>query len=881
MNPNPNRQKTNRVTFKQSTEHVSWRPNLTGLRQSEREAYQFILEFLGEEEMSEFDKLTFLRAVDTLSGAVRAQVDKTMDDYLPKTALAKKIETLILEEASEVLTSSVRQQAMLCVVALSQVAPPFYVAQKLDLVNAGISRMFSLPLITPSQDRKDSASLYSQTVQALDDMLQALVMDGLEPNMDMLQRILETLLPWLTMSEKEQEQTRAARTISHMLRFICNFPEVLHMAKFTISGRLMGTLGLFCMNPNPDVSTGALEGLHYLFKVLVLHRSVKQETEGILRTLQKHFRGEWLVYIQDLTMFFRKFLTPGERADVIMVLMDAMASAGEDDARAASKVLRMILKSPELEIGKVPEIVRYICYNMNSITEASAQEVMRKLLQVLAQVYTDDVILTLFKMQDQSQSGVRRPWEFLALFPQSYEVIMEHLLQKLMHLRPGDPEPSEGTRISTLIATRAIHELLLAPCGRTEVQTMFSPLFMALLFQVSFLVLEGDAQPAQDQPASRWMDPVSTTLMALKTLLCSAGYGDHVSYVQRLGGWELLTSPENHYTGVTLLARAMVIKNCWHSRPVFNFIISLLQGPDHGNHLTALAFMAELLRCPDVAATVDDATVLVLATWFQREEPAAVKLLLRVVETFVLHGNMTRQLCLLQPYVLHCCHSLDQGIVTETFLVLKNVVGHLSWPRSSSLLVQVAFTLRPFFEEESEHLRLMAFEIYGTLLAKVKRGLLVFPLRHQVFSLLVLLVLHLLDRNISVAQICRMTLCHTATILGWSKLKAVFADRDVWTILRVLLEKQAGRALWFLQQCVTLFKSAQAPIRQAAVWFAGQIIQSLDVDEAGEVEEVYTALRSMSGDPDPMVSCLATQTMHVVEAKENLPVGTPTCFCSR
>lgn len=30
MNPDPNQQKTNRVTFKQSTEHVSWRPNLTG-----------------------------------------------------------------------------------------------------------------------------------------------------------------------------------------------------------------------------------------------------------------------------------------------------------------------------------------------------------------------------------------------------------------------------------------------------------------------------------------------------------------------------------------------------------------------------------------------------------------------------------------------------------------------------------------------------------------------------------------------------------------------------------------------------------------------------------------------------------------------------------
>lgn len=47
----------------------------------------------------------------------------------------------------------------------------------------------------------------------------------------------------------------------------------------------------------------------------------------------------------------------------------------------------------------------------------------------------------------------------------------------------------------------------------------------------------------------------SCSIEALKTLMLSTGYGDHVSYVQKLGGWQLLTSPERHYEGVTLLAR--------------------------------------------------------------------------------------------------------------------------------------------------------------------------------------------------------------------------------------------------------------------------------------------------------------------------------------
>ena len=55
-----------------------------------------------------------------------------------------------------------------------------------------------------------------------------------------------------------------------------------------------------------------------------------------------------------------------------------------------------------------------------------------------------------------------------------------------------------------------------------------------------------------------------------------------------------------------------------------------------------LGLLLQLLRCPDVAATVDEVTVHILANWFQCEEPAIVKLLLRVVETFAKHGNMVR-----------------------------------------------------------------------------------------------------------------------------------------------------------------------------------------------------------------------------------------------
>ncbi|XP_012314964.2 uncharacterized protein LOC105722202 isoform X2 [Aotus nancymaae] len=191
-----------------------------------------------------------------------------------------------------------------------------------------------------------------------------------------------------------------------------------------------------------------------------------------------------------------------------------------------------------------------------------------------------------------------------------------------------------------------------------------------------------------------------------------------------------------------------------------------------------------------------------------------------MLEVFTKHENMVRRLRILQPYVLNCCYSSNSDIVLETLLVLKNLLSHLTWQHSSSFLIQLTFTLVPFFEEVSEHLRLAAFEIYGSVLAKVKKRSLVFPLKHQILNVLVPLVLHLQDVNSHVALICWSALCHTAAVLGWSKLKAVFAEKDVWNILGALLEQETNKALWFLKQCVVRFGSPQVPVRRAAVWFA-------------------------------------------------------------
>lgn len=58
---------------------------------------------------------------------------------------------------------------------------------------------------------------------------------------------------------------------------------------------------------------------------------------------------------------------------------------------------------------QVADIVQYIYHNMSGIAEPAAQATVKKVLHLLAQTHTDDVILTLFQLQDQSPRWAAPP----------------------------------------------------------------------------------------------------------------------------------------------------------------------------------------------------------------------------------------------------------------------------------------------------------------------------------------------------------------------------------------------------------------------------------------------------------------------------------------
>jgi hypothetical protein len=62
-----------------------------------------------------------------------------------------------------------------------------------------------------------------------------------------------------------------------------------------------------------------------------------------------------------------------------------------------------VRKKPLSPSFQVTEIIQYIYTHLSYIRDTTAQSTVKKVFYLLIQSYPDEVILTLFKMQDQSQ----------------------------------------------------------------------------------------------------------------------------------------------------------------------------------------------------------------------------------------------------------------------------------------------------------------------------------------------------------------------------------------------------------------------------------------------------------------------------------------------
>ncbi|XP_062430398.1 uncharacterized protein LOC134139704 isoform X2 [Rhea pennata] len=224
---------------------------------------------------------------------------------------------------------------MLTVVAMSEAKLHVRGEVQKRLLYACFSSVFQLP---PEEDVANlDASLYSRTMDVMDNMLQLLVLRHPTSGLQEMQHILQVLLPFID-SQQAATRKRAVVQVAGLTDFLVNCLSLLKNRagfcsarskdsssasygnlRLSIMGKLVGCLAFCCTYKDEGTSRGAADALHHLHKFLLQQRS-REVTQDSCEHLELQEDREvanvfWVpqpIGAVEITMLFKKFLQPSE-----------------------------------------------------------------------------------------------------------------------------------------------------------------------------------------------------------------------------------------------------------------------------------------------------------------------------------------------------------------------------------------------------------------------------------------------------------------------------------------------------------------------------------------------------------------------------------------
>ncbi|EMP30362.1 hypothetical protein UY3_12515 [Chelonia mydas] len=471
------------------------------------------------------------------------------------------------------------------------------------------------------------------------------------------------------------------------------------------------------------------------------------------------------------------------------LVLTTVASLKDSDhaSEAATTTLAAILEDHGAEMKeKVSDIVDGIYLQINNIPEGSARRAALRVVCSLAEEYPEEVVSSLLRHSLPCDSNAAELWKGLCRNLEINAKVMWQLLRELKQrprLQENSSSSGDGASLTPLAATRALCEMLTIYVCIGAMRGFYPQLFLALLTQVHYLVslpgyTEVTRRECGQQNRLTTASHVSCAVEALKVLLIRDRKEIVLPWMEKVGGWDLLSTAEGYLEGVLLLARAMVTHASHHLSGLLANTIPNLRIEDEEKTLTAMAFFTGV-----------------------------------------------KQLQALLPAILVGLNETHERLVEEAITALGSILRHhRDRVNISSICVRIAKTLRPFLDDPRDKVRSSAIGLFGTLL----RGLNLKSksiMQEQVLSSLVPLLLLLHDQDQEVVESCEWTLARCNDFLGWKLLEEIFTmahydnQQALCNVCKHLVQQYSGRIHEFLFQSQHYLKSSQAPVRRAASMF--------------------------------------------------------------
>ncbi|XP_077196559.1 maestro heat-like repeat family member 5 [Paroedura picta] len=695
--------------------------------------------------------------------------------------------------------------------------------------------------------------------------------------------VVKLLIRW-TASSKTQEREKATKKMAEICQGIQGREEA---TEFPAVGQLLGCLTLCCSDPSEEVTRWAAEGLNYLCSFILRHRcqamANQQESKEFLQREWEQEDTQWVTWLSDpshVTMFFKKYLSPEELTDFLTVAIGGMDDNNLCNTPAAICIVKAILRDPTLTLGQVSTLVVFIHDHVDSITDVLAQQEVLRTLTFMGKNYMTEVVYMLLNCSPQCDSAAITMWKILVCFSDLAEEVLIHLLACLQGQPLRANVPEEETALLRFAATRVLHELLQQPLPafKEEVKDCWEKLCLALIFWISF-IFQRRVWTWKNirNHIGRNMEPPSSSLArstasTLRVVLRNVDNGNEGLLAKKMVLWELLSRAETFHQGVSLFTRAIVRSHPREIKWMVEHVMAVLDDPDESEHITAMALFAELLQSSDIVMVRDRDVLRHLSR--QLVAPKAVLRSLALDGMLHLADNpdQVTKLLILVPEVLKRFQEPDREMTLKALRLVKLLSCYLEGVRDASLVEEVATQVLPLFDDESHKVRSLAICLFGNILgtgANPHRR----QMKYYALQSLVPLLMHLHDRSPIVIAACWDALSKVAMILNYRKLQPLILNRDKWSICLVIAKSyRKVPQCHFLSNCIKNLKSPQTSIREVAIRLTGLAAQ--ETKSKRKLEVICKALNELQCDPKPSVSCLAVQTMKILEAvHDEIPTG--------
>ncbi|XP_051654834.1 maestro heat-like repeat-containing protein family member 6 [Manacus candei] len=528
------------------------------------------------------------------------------------------------------------------------------------------------------------------------------------------------------------------------------------------------------------------------------------------------------------------------------------------------------VSSPE----QVPTFVRNVHQRLTA-SVTPEEKLLMEFLRVTDE-HPADVVFTLLRCAPSCDRAAATLWRTITSSGRTVEKVLPKLLRVMENWPWLSMSTSDGdeTHVFALAATRVIWEILQVLRGPEPLKKYSPHLLVDLLFQISISpeqtpeevdTLWRECQKEYDLPTNSKRFAVLT----MKALLCHIECEDVVLSMEQKHGWDTLLNSDTHHYAVGLLAREMRRASSPLYYPIALGLLRLLSREKPGWELPAMAFLVEILDCPDITEW-RDSVLEILSRRLWSEHTEMRRLVLRGLVVLSKAPGMADSMRSLTPSLVELLWRTDRELVGMVLSVFIKVQDR-DIPISTPTALRLAEVLQPLFGHDNIHVQLLSIYLFQKVMElgvdKSKQLL----KTHVIYSLLPLFF-HWHDENQDVAEASRRALLCAAWLLKRRDLVKLLKTEQPWRFSECLLEKDKRRAVDYVCQALPYLESPQEPLREAALRFIGIAGRYLK----GQRVELQIAIDVIEGmTPDSAaVKSLALQTQEILRVVQR-PQSSP------